>query len=99
MKTGNDDANGVADLQGRAPQLMCELTALFIDAKDLNARVKIRARMKAVLDFISVDTSYPPIDPKQTQGIGAPGQYLYPGDAMVGGGHPLLAPGADNTLE
>ncbi len=44
-----------------APTTMAELTTEFVSAKDLNTRAKIRQRMKAVLDFISVDTSYPDV--------------------------------------
>lgn len=42
-----------------APDVMAELMRAFIEQKDLNARVKIRLRMKALLDLVAVDTLYP----------------------------------------
>lgn len=42
-----------------APEMMAELMREFIDHKELNARVKIRLRMKALLDLVAVDTQYP----------------------------------------
>ncbi len=45
----------------RLPALMGELMKEFIEKKDLTARSQIRLRMKALLDFAHVDTTYPPI--------------------------------------
>jgi hypothetical protein len=45
---------------GRLPALMDELMKEFIEKKDLTARSQIRLRMKALLDFAHVDTTYPP---------------------------------------
>lgn len=42
-----------------APAMMAELMKEFIEKKDLNDRVKIRLRMKALLDLVAVDTKYP----------------------------------------
>jgi hypothetical protein len=42
------------------PDVMAELTRDFVEKKDLNARVQVRLRMKALLDFLSADTEYPP---------------------------------------
>ena len=44
-----------------APKIMSELTRLFVACTSLTDRAKIRMRMKAILDFISVDTDYPPV--------------------------------------
>lgn len=44
-----------------APDTMAELMRAFIDSKDLNTRVKIRLRMKALLDLVAVDTVYPKV--------------------------------------
>ena len=83
-----------------SPQIMCELSELFVNtAKDLNSRAKIRAMMKAILDFNSVDTSYPAVggggDTKKSRY-----DPLY-GDAedsapAVGGVRPI--PGSENII-
>jgi hypothetical protein len=44
---------------GQVPMLMAELMKEFIENKDLNSRVQIRSRMKALLDFAFVDTVWP----------------------------------------
>lgn len=67
----------------QAPDIMRELTEQFIARKDLNSRVRLRLRMKAVLDLISVDTEYPAVpalNPRQEpagdgQGQGGPGAF------------------------
>lgn len=41
------------------PDVMAELTRDFVEKRDLNARVQVRLRMKALLDFLSADTEYP----------------------------------------
>jgi len=41
------------------PALMAELTREFIENRDLNARVQIRMRMRALLDLAFVDTIWP----------------------------------------
>lgn len=43
----------------RLPALMGELMREFIAHKDLNKRVEIRYRMKALLDLVFVDTVWP----------------------------------------
>lgn len=43
------------------PGLMKALTEEFIAKTELSERAKIRLRMKALLDFVSVDTTYPKI--------------------------------------
>lgn len=43
----------------RLPALMGELMREFITHKDLNKRVEIRYRMKALLDLVFVDTVWP----------------------------------------
>jgi len=42
------------------PAAMAELVKDFTDKRELNARVEIRMRIKAVLDFLSADTVHPP---------------------------------------
>jgi hypothetical protein len=44
-----------------APQLMAELMQAYIKQRSLNDRVKLRRRMKALLDLFRVDTEYPEI--------------------------------------
>ena len=41
------------------PALMAELTREFIENRDLNARVQIRMRMRAILELAFVDTIWP----------------------------------------
>ena len=43
-----------------APEVMRDLTKDFITKRDVNDRVSIRLRMKALLDFLSTDTEFPP---------------------------------------
>lgn len=43
-----------------APEEMAELTKDFITKKSVNDRVAIRLRMKAILDYLSTDTEFPP---------------------------------------
>lgn len=93
-------------LQKDAPALMAELTQEFVDARDLNSRAKVRARMKAVLDFVSVDTSYPAIGTEAPAGgnmIGFGANPGYDAPATIGAynaprGGVLPIPGADNTI-
>jgi len=78
-----------SDITRQAPDLMKELTQQFIDRKDLNSRVRLRLRFKAVLDLISVDTEYPPVpalNPMQERGPQI-------GDAIYAGGAPVLGMG------
>ncbi len=47
------------DITGIAPEEMAHLTKQFIEKKNVNDRVAIRLRMKAVLDYLSTDTEFP----------------------------------------
>jgi hypothetical protein len=49
----------MADITGIAPEEMAHLTKQFIEKKNVNDRVSIRLRMKAVLDYLSTDTEFP----------------------------------------
>lgn len=49
----------MADIIGIAPEEMANLTRQFIEKKNVNDRVAIRLRMKAILDYLSTDTEYP----------------------------------------
>lgn len=52
------------------PDVMADLMKQFIANTDLNTRARIRLRMKALLDLVSVDTSYPPVpalNPRQRE--------------------------------
>lgn len=42
-----------------APEMMAELMREWLQKRSLNERAKIRLKMKAILDFHSVDTEYP----------------------------------------
>lgn len=48
------------DITSIAPEEMAALTKRFIENQDVNERVSIRLRMKAILDYLSTDTKYPP---------------------------------------
>jgi hypothetical protein len=48
------------DIIAIAPQTMANLTKSFIENKNVNDRVSLRLRMKAVLDYLSTDTEFPP---------------------------------------
>ncbi len=45
--------------EANAPALMGELTSEFVKDKSFTGRNKVRRRIKAVLDMLSVDTTYP----------------------------------------
>lgn len=49
----------MADITGIAPEEMADLTRQFIGKKNVNDRVSIRLRMKAILDYLSTDTEFP----------------------------------------
>lgn len=49
----------MADITGIAPEEMADLTKQFIGKKNVNDRVAIRLRMKAILDYLSTDTEFP----------------------------------------
>ncbi len=49
----------VSQCLNNAPGMMAELMTEFIGDRNLNARVKVRLRMKALLDLVAVDTVYP----------------------------------------
>lgn len=49
----------MADITGIAPEEMAHLTRQFIEKRNVNDRVAIRLRMKAVLDYLSTDTEFP----------------------------------------
>lgn len=49
----------MADITGIAPDEMANLTKQFIEKRNVNDRVAIRLRMKAVLDYLSTDTEFP----------------------------------------
>jgi hypothetical protein len=50
----------MADITSIAPDEMGELTKKFIQNKNVNERVSIRLKMKAILDYLSTDTEFPP---------------------------------------
>lgn len=49
----------MSDITRIAPEEMANLTKQFIEKKNVNDRVSIRLRMKAVLDYLSTDTEFP----------------------------------------
>jgi hypothetical protein len=73
-KSNGDPIGGkIKTMLDAAPDTMAELMRQFIESKDLNTRVKIRLRMKALLDLVAVDTVYPKLparDMDQGRGIG-----------------------------
>jgi len=52
-----------------APDYMRDLTELYRDHNDYNDRVKIKVRIKILLDLLSVDTAYPAELPKSQPGM------------------------------
>jgi hypothetical protein len=57
----------ITNLLEKAPEMMSELTHSFQKNKDFNQRAKIRLQMKAVLDMLSVDTTYPSVKKESPQ--------------------------------
>lgn len=49
----------IQDALLRAPETMAALMRKFIDKKDVDSRVQVKMQMKALLDFASVDTTFP----------------------------------------
>lgn len=49
----------LSSVVGNIPDVMAELTKSYIANTDYNARAKIKMRMKAFLDMLSVDSTYP----------------------------------------
>ena len=68
---------------GQLPALMAELTREFIENKDLNSRVQIRMRMRAILELAFVDTIWPTNALKKPPAGGAREAAM--GDPMAGG--------------
>ena len=60
-KRNGELTDKVVDWIASAPAVMADLMKQFIANTDLNTRARIRLRMKALLDLVSVDTSYPPV--------------------------------------
>lgn len=56
----------ISGLLEKMPESMAELMKGFVENRDFNHRAKIRLQMKALLDIVSVDTTYPPIDKSLT---------------------------------
>jgi hypothetical protein len=71
-----------------APALAAELMREFIERKNLNERAQIRLKVKALQDFFSADTGYPPVP-----AISADQQYRRGGFAQQAG-RPYLGVGA-----
>ena len=71
-----------------APEEMAELTKDFITKKNVNDRVSIRLRMKAILDYLSTDTEFPPnplIKKDEAKSPARDGAYMAaPGQAGLG---------------
>ena len=68
------------------PGAMAELVKDFTSKKELNARVEIRMRIKAVLDFLSADTVHPP-NPMLSKGPKGPAQdAVFTGTGIDAGG-------------
>lgn len=54
------------------PEVMAALMREFIAKKDVTTRIQIRLRMKALLDFVGVDTEYPPNPLKKSEARAEP---------------------------
>ena len=78
------DESKLALLVETMPGAMAELVRDFTTKKELNARVEIRMRIKAVLDFLSADTVHPP-NPMLSKGAKGPVQEAVQA-ALAGGG-------------
>jgi hypothetical protein len=79
-----------------APDVMAALMKEFVEKKDVDARALIRVRMKALLDFVSVDTVFPPnpavdktipVGPARDAALRDPYAVQYQG-GVFGGGAP-----------
>lgn len=75
-----------------APEVMRDLTRDFIAKKDVNDRVSIRLRMKALLDFLSTDTEFPPNPLKEEP---KPGSARQAAIALDGAGMLFTGPTAE----
>ncbi len=60
----------VDNMKNNMPDVMAELTKQFIEKPDANGRAKIRKKMKAILDFLSADTSYPELPKEERSAFG-----------------------------
>lgn len=59
MSESNGKHKELGATLAQLPALMAELTREFIENRDLNARVQIRMRMRAILELAFVDTIWP----------------------------------------
>jgi len=92
----------VQEMVDGTPEIMKELMQQFITQKDLNDRVRIRMRMKSILDLVSVDTVYPKTAaprPRPNPYAAGPAPYMLPpapGGLGDGGvvADPVEVPGA-----
>lgn len=57
-----------SDLTSKSPQMMSELMAAFVKHPAFTDRAKIRMQMKALLDIVSHDTTYPPVPKIEKKG-------------------------------
>lgn len=101
------------DITSIAPEEMANLTKSFIENRNVNDRVSIRLKMKAILDYLSTNTEYPPNpllkkDPAPAPardaammpqvGFGVNGGSMYTPVQALGPVEPIVAPQRiDNT--
>ncbi len=60
-------ATPVETMKNSAPDVMRCLTEQFAAKSEVNERARIRRQMKALLDFLSADTTYPALPKAQAQ--------------------------------
>lgn len=74
----------IQDALLRAPETMAALMRKFIEKKDVDTRVQVKMQMKALLDFASVDTTFPqnPL----------PDSRVKPAQDLAVGAAPMIAP-------
>lgn len=84
----------IQDALNRAPETMAALMRKFIEKKDVDTRVQVKMQMKALLDFASVDTTFPEnplpdskVKPARDGVVGAAPNIapVAPGGVFVGG--------------
>jgi len=78
------DTAPVDKIRSDMPEVMRCLTEQFAAKNEMNERAKIRRQMKALLDFLSADTTYPVL-PKVNANIFGPPQFVRGGPGMLGG--------------
>lgn len=87
----------VQDAIDAAPEVMAALVRQFIEKKDVDCRVQVKMRMKALLDFLSVDTTFPP-NPLPDSKVSPAREAAMAPYGIVGGDQGVVQPGQAHRL-